>query len=130
MDYRIIAFFVPAALALFVSLYVYVNAIRKYLRRRRGLDVSGMRYYRRKTRRSFTAVLLVIALAVLIAIMVFDDYFRHRPILLTCFVFFVLMLVLWIFLLVILDVRELRALLKEGKAFEILSKSRRQKEDE
>jgi len=67
-------------------------------------------------------VLLVISIGMLFSVLLFEGYFRTRPLLLACFIGAVLLLICLVFLFVIIDLRELRMFVKEGKTFEIFRK--------
>ena len=75
-------------------------------------------------------ILLVISIGMLFSTVLFDAYFRTRPLLLVCFISAILVLICVVFFLVITDLRELRTLVKEGKAFEIFRETDEEKKNE
>jgi len=118
MNYLEITLFAAGLAALIICSVLYTDNLRKYLRcRRKGAAGRALRY-RRKVRRAFMGVLLSISFSMLFPLMGNKNYFKARPLGFAIYLGVILMLLFWVILLVLFDIRELRRLLSVVDGFE------------
>ena len=122
MNYLEITLFSSGVAALIISIIFYAYNLRKYLRCRGQAPAGRALAYRRKIRRAFMGIILSISFTMLFPLMAYRSYFKARPLGFAIYLGVIIMLLFWVMLLVLVDIRELRRLLSDVDAFEVLSK--------
>lgn len=125
MNYRNYIFLAASAIILAIFIYLYIVNLKRYLASRNKIDLMGMRRCRRKIRRAHMGILLAISILILMPIISFEDFFKLRPMLLACIIGVVLILILWIFIIVAVDIKDLRNFVKDEEVLDILKKNRK-----
>ena len=123
MNYLEFMLFAAGVAALAIFAVFYADSLRKYLVCRRKGSVGRAFSCRRKIRRSFMGILLSISFSMLFPLMAYKDFFRTRPLGFAIYLGVIILLLFWVVLLVLMDMRDLRRLLSDTDAFEVFSKT-------